>query len=57
MNPVKLILISSVITDIFLILFLSTMIEEIGIMFFLVIVLIIISGTAILFTILKKKTK
>ena len=50
-------LIISVITDIALIAYLSTLIEEIGFFFFLLLVILLLSGTYLLYTVYKKNNR
>jgi hypothetical protein len=47
-------LIIAVVTDLFLIVYLSTLIDEIGILFFLFMVIILLGGTFFLYSILKR---
>lgn len=56
MNPqfMRYYLIIAVITDLILIVYLSTLIDEIGILFFLFMVVILLGGTFFLYTILKR---
>lgn len=56
MNP-KLLLIIGIATDLILIIFLSTMIDEIGILFFLFMVIILLGGTFFVYSMITRNNQ
>jgi low temperature requirement protein LtrA len=56
-NFLKYFLVIGIVTDLLLIVYLSTMIEEIGIMFFILLVIMLLGGTLFLYTIIKKNNR
>lgn len=56
MNP-KLLLLIGIATDLFLIIFLSTMIDEIGVLFFVFMVIILLGGTFFVYSMITRNNQ